>query len=157
MIDTPEIVLSQKRDIAVIPLEIARDEMQRAFGDAVKELMETLARQGISPSGALLARYFEITRDGFDFEVGVPVAENVETEGRVMASSLPEAKVARTVHHGDYEALPGAWEALGAWMEDRGLPRETGGWETYIVGPDATDEASEWKTELCWPIERVED
>lgn len=152
MIDTPEIVLSQERRIAVVPLKVAREEMQEAFGAAMDELMRTLASQDVVPAGPVLSRYFEITPETFDFEVGVPVEESVEPEGRVRASSIPAVKVARTVHHGEYEGLPGAWEALGAWMEDRDLPHEIGGWEIYLVGPDASDDPSDWKTELCWPI-----
>lgn len=152
MIDTPEIVLSQERRTAVVPLKVAPEEMQEAFAGAMEELMQTLARQGVSPAGPVVARYFEVTPERFDFELGVPVEEEVEPEGRVRASSIPEAKVARTVHRGDYDGLSGAWEALGAWMEDRDLPHEMGGWETYLAGPDASDDPSEWRTELCWPI-----
>ena len=152
MIDTPEIVLSENRRIAVVPVKVARDEMQDAFGAAMGELKQTLGRQDVAPAGPVLARYLEITPETFELEVGVPVEEAVEAEGRVKESSIPETKVARTIHHGGYDGLSAAWATLEAWMEDRDLPRGSGVWEVYRVGPDTTDDPSEWKTELCWPI-----
>ena len=88
----------------------------------------------------------------FDFELGVPVASSVQASGRVTPGALPAARVARTVYSGPYEGLPAAWGAFTAWMEANGCEQAEDLWEVYAVGPQASPDPANWRTELTRPL-----
>src|SRR3954447_10768990 len=120
MLSPPEIVQTGAEQAAVIRLTIPRSEMMKQFGPAVGELMAALSAQGIEPVGAVFAHHLKMSADNFDFELGVRTASAVQPVGRVQASELPAAKVARTVYSGPYEGLPSAWGEVTSWMNANG-------------------------------------
>lgn len=152
MIDSPEIVETKAQLTAVIHLNIPREQMPQVFGPAMNELLSTLAAQGIEPKSAAFAYHLRMPPGRFDFELGFVVEDTVAATGRVKASQLPATKVARTVYHGGYEGLPGAWDSFQKWMKSNELKQDEGLWEHYFVGPQSTTNESEYQTELNRPL-----
>ena len=152
MLSTPEIVQTRAEQAAVIRLTIPRSEMMKQFGPAVSELMSTLAAQGIAPVGAVFAHHLTMSADTFDFELGVRTASPVKPAGRVQASELPAAKVARTVYSGPYEGLPPAWGDFTSWIKTNGHRQAEDLWEVYAVGPQSSPDPASWRTELNRPL-----
>ena len=152
MIESPKIIQTDAHEAAVIRLTIPRTEMMTAFGPAVQELMSTLADQGVKPVGAVFAHHLRMPPDMFDFELGVEVAAPVKAAGRVTPGELPAAKVARTVYHGPYQGLPGAWGEFVTWMKANGHELAEDLWEVYQVGPQSSPDAANWRTELNRPL-----
>lgn len=152
MIETPEVVRTSERAAAVIHLTLPRDEMPKVFGPAVGELMEAIAAQGVTPAGPVFAHHLRMEPGTFDFELGVPVSEPVTAAGRVKAGKLPATTVARTVYHGPYEGLPGAWGEFEAWIESEGYAEAPDLWECYIDGPHSHPDPASWRTELNRPL-----
>lgn len=152
MIDSPQIVQTQAQLTAVIHLTIPREQMKDEFGPAMNELLSTLAHQGIEPKSAAFAYHLRMPPDMFDFELGFVVEDTVAATGRVKASQLPATKVARTVYHGGYEGLPGAWNEFQKWMKSNELRQDDGLWELYSVGPQSTTNEREYQTELNRPL-----
>lgn len=153
MIDTPIVAKSEARETAVIHLVVPRDQIQQVMGPAIQEVMATLAAQGIAPAGPVFSYHHRTDAKTFDFEVGVAVSKPVAPAGRVVPSWLPARNVARTVHHGGYEGLGGAWGELAAWVEARGYVAASEFWEVYATGPESGPDASTWRTELSRPIQ----
>jgi effector-binding domain-containing protein len=91
----------------------------------------------------------------FDFEIGVPVNAPVSTSGRVQASQLPAATVARTLYHGPYEGLGPAWGEFDAWIAAEGHTPASNLWECYVVGPESNPDPTTWRTELSRPLTRL--
>ena len=152
MIEPPVLTDSPARQAAVIHLTIPRDEIQHAMGPAIGEVMAALEAQGIAPAGAWYTHHLRTMPDGWDFEVGVPVASPVTPTGRVVRGALPAARVARTVYAGGYEGLGEAWGALGEWMAAHGLRAAENLWEIYLRGPESGDEPAGYRTELNRPL-----
>jgi hypothetical protein len=50
-----------------------------------------------------------MTPEAFDFDICVPVSAPVTAVGRVKPGQRPALKIIRTVYHGRYEGLGGAW------------------------------------------------
>jgi effector-binding domain-containing protein len=153
MLDEPQIVKTQVQDTAVIRLTIPRAEIQRVMGPAIGEVMQTVAAQGIGLAGPVFSYHFRMDPAVFDFEVGVPVASPVKPAGRVTASQLPAATVARTVYHGPYEGLGDAWGEFGKWLASRGHKPASNLWECYVTGPESGPDSSKWRTELNRPLD----
>lgn len=152
-LDEPQVVQSNAQQTAAIRLSITRDEIRQAFPQAIKELMGALAAQGIAPAGPVFAHYFNCS-DKLDFEVGVPVSQQVAPSGRVKPSELPAATVARTVYTGSYEGLHSAWAKFGEWTAGHGHKRGPTFWESYVQGPESNQNPSTWRTELSQVISK---
>ena len=105
MIEAPTVTQTAARLTAVIHVTIPREEIRNVMGPGIGELMTAIAEQGIAPAGPWFTHHFRMDPELFDFEIGVPVESPVTASGRVRASGWPTMKVARAVHHGEYEGL----------------------------------------------------
>jgi effector-binding domain-containing protein len=80
-------------------------------------------------------------------EVGVLLDRPCRLTGRVRASALPAGTVATTVHHGPFQDVGRAHDAVVGWCAAHG--HRLGGvrWEVY--GPHDDDPARQW-TQVSW-------
>lgn len=62
MLATPQIIHTDVQEAAVIHITIPRNEMMKAFGPAVGELMSALTAQRVEPIGAVFAHHLKMTR-----------------------------------------------------------------------------------------------
>ncbi len=152
MIEPPRIVTLSARPIAVIPLLIPREQMPQVFGPAVGELVSTVQAQKLGPTGPVFAHHLRMVPGRWDFELGVPVSAPVKPSGRVTPGTWRAMRAARTVHHGGYEGLPGAWPELERWIAAKGLAEAEDFWEVYTVAPDSASDPAEYRTELIRPL-----
>jgi effector-binding domain-containing protein len=152
MIETPHIVRSAHQHAAVIHITIPREQIQQVMGPAIAEVAAVLASQGAAPIGALFAHHLTLDTKVFDFEVGFPVAAPIMPSGRVVRGELPACDVARTVYHGAYEGLFGAWSEFGAWGKTGIRTPASHIWECYQVGPETSANPADWRTELNQPL-----
>ena len=153
MLDTPAFVQTQPQIAAVIHItiprdQIPRDQIQQVMGPAIMEVIGVASAQGIGPIGPVFAHHLGMKPGIFNFEVGVPVSEPIQEEGRVKPGELPEAVVMRTVYTGPYEGLGGAWGEFQELVKGEGHTLGPNLWERYIEGPEAGGEPSTYRTEL---------
>jgi len=154
MIEPPRIVRITAQPTAVIHVTIPREEVRKVMGPGRQELMAAVAAQGVATAGPWFTHHLKMDPRTFDFEIGVPVAAPIAAAGRVRAAQLPAATVARTVLHGDYEGLAGAWREFDAWIAAEGHERGPDLWECYLVGPESNPDPASWRTELTRPLAR---
>jgi effector-binding domain-containing protein len=133
-------------------LTIPRAQIQNVMGPAISEVMAAVAAQGIAPAGPVFSHHLRMDPDVFDFEVGVPVTAPVSVTGRVYASQLPAAKVARTVYQGPYEGLGTAWGEFIENITAEGHQPASDLWECYVAGPESGSHPTAWRTELNRPL-----
>jgi len=156
MLETPKIVRAEAMPAAVIHVVIPRAEIQGVMGPAIGEVMSVVAAQEMTPAGPIFAHHLKMSREKFDFEVGVPVATPVTPSGRVVASTFPGGLVARAVYHGPYEELFSAWSKFGKWVAEQGVTPEPHLWEVYRVGPESGPDSAMWETELNQPLRETD-
>jgi effector-binding domain-containing protein len=154
MIDTPQIAQTAAQPTAIIRITIPRDEIQHAMGQGYRELMDTIAAQGVAPAGPWYTHHLRMNPETFDFEIGVPVSAPISVAGRVTPGQLPAAMVAQTVYSGDYEGLGAAWAELDAWITAEGHTPGPDLWERYVAGPESSPDPVAWRTELNRPLAR---
>jgi len=152
MLENPHIADAALRHTAVIRFTIPRAEIQQVMGPAHREVMAAVAAQGMKPAGAWFSHHFKMHPDMFDFEVGVPVLSPITASGRVVAATLPAARVARAVYCGPYEGLGAGWGEFMAWMAEEDLQPADELWEFYLAGPETGTDAAAWRTELNRPL-----
>ncbi len=152
MIEKPHVLKSEARKAAVIHVTVARELIRDVMGPGLDELLATLTDQYVPSAGPWYTHHFGVQPDKFDFEIGVPVNDIVFPTGRVRAGVFLGGKVARTVFHGDYSGLPGAWSELDDWIARRRLKPSQDFWEVYVVGPQVDPDPAHWRTELNRPL-----
>lgn len=152
MIDKPYVLKTEAHKAGVIRMTVARHLIREVMGAGLDELLAALTEQNVPATGPWYTHHFGVQPDTFDFEIGVPVDEIVFPAGRVKAGAFMGGTVARTIFHGDYEGLAGAWGQLDAWIASRKLKPATDFWEVYAVGPQADPNPTHWRTELSRPL-----
>jgi effector-binding domain-containing protein len=152
MLDKPQITQTAEQPAAIIRITTPRSEIQNVMGPGYRELMDTIAAQGIRSAGPWFTRHLRMDPETFDFELGVPISAPISTTGRVKAGQLPAATVARTIYHGVYEGLGDAWAEFDAWIAAEGHTPGPELWERYVAGPEANPDPATWRTELSRPL-----
>jgi uncharacterized protein YndB with AHSA1/START domain/effector-binding domain-containing protein len=155
MIDPPRILQTATQPIAMIHFTVPPSEMRNVMGPGLHELMQTLAAQGITPTGPCCAYHLKPPSDIFDFNLSVPVSRPITPAGRVTNGQLPAATVARTIYRGPYEGLPAAWGRFMQWINAQGHTPAGTLWEAYVTHPAANPDPQSWQTELTRPLDRV--
>jgi effector-binding domain-containing protein len=152
MISTPEIVEVPARKAAAVHVTVDRSHIRLVMGPAIREIYQCLAAQNVTPAGPWLTLHHRITDTEFDFDACVPVSASVLSVGRVRQIELPAARCASAVHSGAYEGLAGAWGELHQWMREHGHSAATWLYETYLTGPESSEDSAQWRTELRRPL-----
>jgi DNA-binding transcriptional MerR regulator len=124
------------------------------YHGALGELYATIAGQGVQPSGPsgglFASELFHY--DHGDVTIFVPISGQLQTVGRVSPLVVPAAEVAVTVHDGSLANLCDTYVALGVYVATHALGVVGPVREYYLVDARATSDATEWRTELAWPI-----
>lgn len=128
----------------------------------VPEIYQWLAERDIVPMGGPIYRYHTIGDDDheFDLEVGVPVTNPVQGDGRVLAGVLPAGRYAVMVHEGHPDRQHQSHAALREWVAVHGWafdktgqgPDEvwTARYETYLTNPEEQPDPNKWSTEIAY-------
>ena len=133
MIETPQVVETPAQLIATIHIETPRSNMQHVIGPGIGAAMAAVRAQGIGPAGPWFAHHLKMAPEAFDFDICVPVSAPVRAVGRVKPGQRPAVKVVRTVYHGPYEGLGGAWHEFDAWMQANGYKTAGDLYECYVA------------------------
>jgi len=143
-----EVVEAPEQPTAIVPLSTTWPELPEQAGEAFDEVWALLRKEeGLRFDGHNVILY----KDGVpNVEIGVIVTRTFPTEGRVQASVLPAARVARTVHVGDYDTLAEAHQAVREWCEAEGHEVVGPRWEIYGDWNEEHPELVE--TEVCWQL-----
>ncbi len=152
MIDTPQITQTAVQLTAVIHLTIPREEMRTVMGPGIRELMATLAAQGIAPARPCFTHHLRRDPATFDFEISVPDPTPVTAAGHMTPGRSTASKVARTGFHGGYGEIRAAWGELDDWIAAHGHTPGRDLWECHVADPESSPDPATWRTELNRPI-----
>ena len=152
MIDTPTILRTEPLHYAAVRRQCPPSEIGKIMGPSVAEVAEVLKAQNRAPSGPWFTHHFRRPVDYFDLEICFPVEKAIDPDGDVHPGVWPGMTVARTIYHGNYSGLPGAWGELEAWMKAERKPGRGEFWERYLINPNDDATPENWRTELNWPL-----
>ena len=123
------------------------------------ELEPSLAQNGVRPSGPCLALYHdgEYKEQNVDTEVCEPIDANWSGNDRIKVYELPPVTtMASVVHHGAFNALSQAYNALMQWIQANGYRISGSTREIYLktAEPLRHDDPS-YVTEIQIPVEKA--
>jgi effector-binding domain-containing protein len=137
-------------------------DMKQLFDTELPRVFQFATSQGHSPTGAPYARYFQFGPEEADIEIGLPVSEYPTEMARADAhfeqpgtSELPGGQVARVIHHGPYDTLGQAYDALHGWIHEHDHDEGTGPWESYVDDPTEVADEQDIRTEIFWPVNTI--
>jgi len=133
-----EIVEKQDRHTAAVRFRTPLGAMADGIGAAFGESAAYLGRIGVPIAGPPFVMYYNMDMNDLDVEAGFPVAAAVPGEGRVKAGVLPGGELATTRHVGPYTTLETSYDALTAFVKERGLSVEEYMYEEYANSPEDT-------------------
>lgn len=140
-----------EQPVAVVHGTVDRDTIGSWLAGTYGVLAMHLQRIGVPITGMPFARYHRRNDGGIDVVAGLPVASIVDRKDEVVPDTLPGGEMATTWHRGPYEEIGPAYEAIEAWLEQRGAEAVGDAWEIYHTDPEEEPDASTWLTEVVQP------
>ncbi len=143
----PQPVLSVRDRVPVMSLWL--------FDDACADMYAYVEQTGARRAGTTLSLWHSAPSDvpgEGEIETCVPVDLPVLARGRITFSELPASKLTRTVHHGPYDGMEAAFDAVWTWIERNHRQAAGPPLDVILVGPGDTDNPKEYQTEIAWPI-----
>ncbi len=130
------------------------ERSRRMVGGGIRRALRSARRRESSRPGRAGALY---PNELFELEEGevvvfVPVAAEVAPSGRAVPLDIPAAELAITVHEGTFHDIDRAYGALGTYVAQRELGVEGPIRENYLVTYTHTEDESQHRTEVCWPV-----
>jgi DNA-binding transcriptional MerR regulator len=136
----------------VIDIQDAASWWQGALG----ELRATLRAQGLEPATAGGVYAGELFAHDRGLAVlFLPVERSISEVGRVRQIVIPAVELATVVHEGAHSEIDRAYGALATYVTRHALGVDGPLREYYLIGPAETEDQTQWRTEIGWPIFRT--
>ena len=110
--------------------------------EAFKNVYAVLQKQGLKPAGPAMTIYTATDDTGFEYQAGVPVAEEPKgplPEGLALGKS-PEGRALKFIHRGSYDAMDSTYEAITNHLDEKRLEARDLFIEHYVTDPLTTPE-----------------
>jgi len=110
--------------------------------DAFKSINGYLEKQKITPSGRPMAIYTQTDETGFQYQIGIPIAETPKNppRGDLSVGKSPGGKMLQFVHRGSYDSMDTNYEAITNHLDEKRLEAEDMFIEEYVTDPLKTPE-----------------
>ncbi|MBI9105888.1 MAG: GyrI-like domain-containing protein [Spirochaetales bacterium] len=131
-----EIIRKEEVQTLTIRLFSPAIKLPEVLGGIYGEIAGLVTQKGLSFTGAPFVLYRNMDMENLDIEAGFPVAGTLEAAGRVKPSKLPSGEMATALHTGSYDSMEGTYNALTAFVKDKGRETEDFMYEEYLNSPD---------------------
>jgi len=128
--------------------EAPLDGAQKSIADALGKLNAVAGKAGVKPSGKPIAVFSETSDKTIRFEAMLPLETAPEAKGKleggVEVGATPAGKALKFEHRGPYEDIESTYEAITAFLDEKGLDTKDRFIEEYISDlADSEDEEGE--------------
>ena len=123
------------------------DDGFKTLNDSFTKLNEALAKAKIQPTGHPMAVFTETDDAGFKFTAMMPVAADPGAKPADMAADLsfgqsPGGKVMKFQHSSAYDDIDSTYEAITAYLDEKGLEAKNMFAEEYLNRTKSSDDNS---------------
>lgn len=122
------------------------DDSYASLTSGLERLQAEAARVGLTPAGKPIAVFVSTDDEGFRFDAMLPLAQKPASEPQLGAAfklgETPSGRAVKFEHRGAYEEIDATYEAITAWLDDKGLESRDFFVEEYLdQGKGADDTA----------------
>jgi effector-binding domain-containing protein len=132
------------RPAAYIESKAAWDEGFSAINGAVAAINGELDKAGLKPTGRPLAVFTETDDAGFRFRAMVPIdaipADKTSLSDTVKLGQTPNGKAMKFEHRGAYTDIDSTYEAITAFLDEKGLEEQNIFYEEYLNDVKSPDD-----------------
>lgn len=121
------------------------EEIGKAYGMIVMYMQE----RGEQPKEAPFTAYYNM--ENLDVEMGFTVSKPIAGRGEIKAGKIPEGKYVEGMYKGPYSGVAAAYEAINAWVNEKGLTPTGIAYEYYFNTPGEVPD-SELLTKIMFPV-----
>ncbi len=123
-------VMSQAVAVEARPAIVLRgqgkwDEAEKLILEALTKLKEAAAKAGLPVNGRPVTVFTKTDDSGFSFEAMLPLAAAPEGKAKfadgVEVGSSPSGKALKFQHRGAYDEIEATYEAIAAYLDEKGL------------------------------------
>ena len=135
-------------------------ELIQFFDEAVNEMNAYVNQVGIKITGPAMSLWHSAPGqipDASDIETCLPIEGPVPASGRMLYTKLPAGLHAFTIHHGSYDNMVNAYDAVWHWIQEQGYEMTGPPRDVVRVGPNDTSDPSNYRTEIVYPISKTKD
>ena len=129
---TGEAVDLPARPFAYIEGKADKDEIYSAILNSLSSVKRELDKANITPAGRPLAIFVESDDTGFKYHAGYPLAAAPEGKSSLSDSvkigQTPSGKAMRFEHQGAYGDIDATYDAITAYLDDKGIDAQ----DTFI-------------------------
>ena len=129
---TGETVDLPARPFAYIEGKADKDEIYSAILTSLSSVKRDMDKANLAPSGRPLAVFVESDDTGFKFHAGYPLAAAPEGKSSLSDSvkigQTPSGKAMRFEHQGAYGDIDATYDAITAYLDDKGIDAQ----DTFI-------------------------
>ena len=123
------------------------DEGFKTLNDAFTKLNDNLAKANIKPTGNPMAVFTETDDAGFKFTAMVPVEKAPDAKPADLAADVgfgdsPGGKAMKFQHRSAYDDIDSTYEAITAYLDEKGLEAKNMFAEEYLNRTKASDDNS---------------
>ncbi len=141
---TPAMVELKARPTVALGGTADWDEGMKAIVEAIDKLRRQMNDAGLEAAGAPLAVFVETDDKGFRYEAMIPLAARPETtpnlpNGTRIAAS-PTGRTMKFEHRGSYDEIDTTYEAITAYLDEKGLEAQNLFVEEYLNLPRTPEE-----------------
>lgn len=123
------------------------EEIGRAYGMIAMYMQE----MGEQPKEAPYTAYYNMDMENLDIEMGFPVSKPIEGRGEIKFGEIPEGRYVEGMYRGPYSGIAAAYDAISAWMAEKGLTPTGTAYEYYFNTPGQVPD-SELLTKIAFPV-----
>lgn len=117
------------------------------------ELMAFTKANNIECIGPPFSIWHKWNPEGYSqLENAMPVKGNPKLSGRLSLIKTYGGNVVMASHFGPYETSEHTWNALEAYIKDKGKEIVGSPWEVYITDPTTEPDQSKWETQVFFPV-----
>lgn len=148
IVTRPAVTLAVRRE--TITLSGIRDFFDLVYGTVA----QVAGSQDAGPAGPALALYyrFDPAADVVDVAAGFPTTRPIVEQDGVVALQLPDTRVARFEHVGDYDGLGDTHARVVGWIAEQGRAPGVPFVETYLTEPSPGADPADMRTLVEYPI-----
>ncbi|QGM92867.1 GyrI-like domain-containing protein [Methylocystis rosea] len=148
--DAAPAVMSQTVTVDARPAAVTKgqgkwEDAGKTVGEALARLSEAVGKAGLAANGRPFAVFTKTDDTGFAFEAMVPLAAAPEGKPKlpegVSIGASPAGKALKFQHRGAYDEIEATYEAIAAYLDEKGLDTKDLILEEYLTdfkGDDAS-------------------
>lgn len=140
---TSELTLAPRPVIALSGLASWEDGLKTIMG-AHDRIREAMGKAGLQPGGRPLAVFTETDDKGFKFEAEIPLVAQPDTPPTLDAdlhfTQSPGGHTMKFEHRGAYDDIDTTYEAITAYLDEKGLEAQNLFVEEYLTTPSGSDD-----------------